>query len=258
MRTINGIRPNLRPVTEAFSDNIGSTPAMVNRETGLILKNSNVWDDLPQPYRAFIIEHEKGHYYLQTTSELEADHYAFKQLAGKYPESLKNTVRVLSDVLPYSSPMHGLRLLNMYRLALGFDYENEPTAERLSEIRSVENEILKNFANNPEFMEYIYSQQKTASQAKYEFPGYNPANFDPSIGRWFRDFPVSQPAQAVPWPVSSGSATAALKNAPAPELVEGVPIDLIPDFTLTTVTLDLRTVVICFLVLIAISIINKI
>lgn len=246
-----------------FSDNIGNTPARVNRSTGEVLLNSKVWDGLSKPYKAFIVGHEIGHFERQTTSELEADHFAFELIAGTFPESLKNTVRVLYDVLPYTNPTHGLRLLNMYRLALCYDYQKEPTAQRLQEIQAVEQNILKDYSKNPDFMDYTYSHQKSASQLNYEFPGYNSKGFDPSVGRWFRDFPISSPKQDVPWPAStpsinSGTAAAPINNAPLAEPVEAVSLDLIPDFNGETITLDLRTVIICFLVLVAISILNKI
>lgn len=240
-----------------FSDSIGSTPAKVNRETGEIFLNSNVWNDLPQPYQAFIIAHEIGHFQRQTTNELEADHYAFEQIAGTFPESLKNTVRVLYGVLPYTNPTHGLRLLNMYRLALCYDYQQQPTAERLQEIKAVENDILKNYSNNPEFM--IYSKQSSGSELKYEFPGYNQKGFDPSVGRWFRDFPISAPKTSVPWPdpLTDSTTDNSSNTTTAVPVAETVSLDFIPDFNGETLTLDLRTVIICFLVVVAISILNK-
>lgn len=231
-----------------YSDSIGSTPAIVDRQTGDIFLNSNVWDTLPKPYQVFILEHEKGHYKRQTTNELEADHYAFTQIAGTFPESLKNTVRVLYDVLPYTSPMHGLRLLNMYRIALCFDYEKEPTAERLQEIRAVENEILKDFANNSEFMDYIFSQQKSDAMANYEFPGYSPEKFEPSVGRWFRDFPINQ--CDVPWPTGN---TTQDNGQQQPGTVS---LDYVPDFT--TVEIDWKSVAIGILLVLAIIGLTKI
>lgn len=235
-----------------FSDSIGSTPAKVNRETGEIFLNSNVWPTLPQPYQAFILEHEKGHYALQTTNELEADHYAFKQLAGTFPESLKNTVRVLYGVLPYTTPMHGLRLLNMYRLALGFDYQKEPIAERLNEIREVEQQILKDHSNNQEFMDYIMSQQKSGEAQKYEFPGYDPTGFNPSTGRWFRDFEINQPAQSVPWSTAKQTQVVPLAE---PVKAAAVPLDLVPDFS--TMDIDWKSVAIGILIVLALIGISK-
>lgn len=246
-----------------FSDSIGSTPAMVDRETGDIYLNSNVWDTLPKPYQVLILEHEKGHYKLQTTNELEADHYAFTQIAGKAPNSLKNTVATMYEVLPYTSEDHSLRLLNMYRLALGYDYEKEPTAERLEEIRIIENEILNNYAQNPEFMEYYNLARDRGTLKDYEFPGYEPVMFTPTVGAAFRDFNLNtQPS--VHWPtivdnknVSEQSAIdwqkAAATTTPAAETVN---LEFVPEFT--SMQIDWKSVAIGILLVLAIIGLSKI
>lgn len=252
-----------------FSDSIGDTPAMVDRETGDVYLNSNTWHTLSTPFQAFILEHETGHYKLQTTNELKADAYAFGQIAGKQPESLKNTVRVLFDVLPYTSPAHKMRLLNISRLAFMHDYAKQPTPERLQEIRAIEADLIKDFSRNTEFMDYILSKQKAGDMPPYEFPGYAPNQFEPSTGRWFRDFQINKTTQPVPWPVtrvepqntgnaSINPANKPVAKSPGTTIVEAVQVELLPEFGNKKLTLDLKTVLIVFVAVALISILNKI
>lgn len=244
-----------------FSDSLGDTPAKVNRETGEIFLNSNVWDTLPPAYQAFILEHETGHYKLQTTNELEADHYAFNQLAGKSYESLKNTVRVLGEVLPYTTPEHGLRLLNIYRLSLGFDYDKQPTPDRLNEIREIEAHILKNYSNNPEFMEYYTAAKDRGTAKDYEFPGYDPQTFAPSVGQYFRDVSIETNANQVNWPSMGQSQPIAVQTDPvmmktATATNAGVvPLEIVPDFEVMEI--DWKSVLIGILIAFAIYGLSK-
>lgn len=252
-----------------FSDQIGSTPAIVRRDTGEIFLNSNTWFTLPEAYRQFILFHEVGHYKLQTTNELEADHYAFNQIAGTKPESLKNTVRTLYGVLPFSTELQGLRLQNMYRLALTYDQAKQPTAVRLAEILKIESDIERNYSHNQQFQEYMTTTRR-GKVTDYQFPGYDAVQFSPSVGNWFRDIQIgsaaTQPGATsnTPWPTNTNIFT---PQATAPGTMAGtqtntvtsvaVPLDLIPDYAVPF-RIDLKSLAIGILIILAIIGIQKV
>ncbi|MDP3914385.1 MAG: hypothetical protein Q8R96_11700 [Bacteroidota bacterium] len=245
-----------------FSENIGSTPAIVRRDTGEIFLNRKIWFNLPQAYRRFILYHEMGHYTLQTTNELEADHYAFNQIAGTQKESLKNTVRTLYGVLPFNTELQGLRLLNMYRLALTYDQKKTPTAARQTEIRRIENDILKNYSQNQQFQEYMYSTKGKTTD--YEFPGYDNSQFNPSIGLRFRDVLINSsantPGTNTPWPTNQTQFvpkyTAPVQTAQTEAKPLTVPLDLVPDYK-TPFRIDWQGIATGILVLLAIMGLKK-
>ena len=247
-----------------FSDKIGSTPAIVRRDTGEIFLNSKVWFTLPEAYRRFILAHEIGHYTLQTTNELEADHYAFNQIAGTRPESLKNTVRTLYGVLPFNTELQALRLQNMYRLALTYDQYKKPTAARQIEIRRIETDILNNYSQNQQLQQYIMNQKGKTTD--YEFRGYDPSIFNPSIGQRFHDIPINGPAatntadwqQQKPWQVTKPdfvpivAQNAGLSPTAADSKIQtAVPLDLLPEYKLPF-SLDLKSLAIGVLVILVI------
>jgi hypothetical protein len=244
-----------------FSENIGSTPAIVRRDTGEMFLNPKIWFTLPEAYRRFIFYHELGHYTLQTPNELEADHYAFNQIAGTAPESLKNTVRTLYGVLPFTTELQSIRLQNMYRLALTYDQQKQPTAARQAEIRRIENDLLQNYGFNQQLKEYMSSTRK-GKPTDYEFPGYDPGQFQPSIGNRFRDIPLTQPVAGTPWPSGTVNLTPATNQLPGTSPVAiaaqpvAVPLSLIPEFALPK-SIDLKSVAIGVLVVLAIIGISK-
>ena len=75
-----------------------------------------------------------GHYYLNTSSEIEADAYAFDHLAGTEFRSLKQCLRSLSEVLDKNNPTLRPRYEALYRRALKWDAErgNEKAGQELS------------------------------------------------------------------------------------------------------------------------------
>lgn len=244
----------------SFSENIGSTPAIVRRDTGEIFLNPNVWFGLPEAYRRFIFFHEVGHYTQQSTNELVADHYAFNQIAGTFPESLKNTVRTLYEVLPFNTELQGLRLQNMYRLALDYDQQKNPTAARQTEIRRIETDILNNYSLNEQLKQYMSTQKGKVTD--YEFPGYDARLFDKSVGQWFRDIPLYAPSQGstqqTPWP--SGKLETfpnnPIVNQVAASDTPAVSLDLIPPYEMP-LSIDWKSVAIGILVVLAIIGISK-
>lgn len=159
-----------------YVDDLGITPARVNRETGEILLNRKVWNKLPSGFRSFILAHEEGHYVLQTTDELKADEYAFNKLAGSFKNSLKTCVETLADVLPFTTDEHSLRLLQIYLLGLKHDYKKKQSPELKKEIDFIGNMINKSM--------------KTAYTSPYE---NNTIGFFPAWGKRFIDVPKVTP-----------------------------------------------------------------
>lgn len=171
-----------------YADNLGITPARVIYATGEILLNREIWDDLPGAYQDFIIAHEEGHYNIPTTNELMADHYALMKLAGTESNSLKNAVKTICDLLPGNSPVHQMRILNIYRLALLHDSIYHPQANTSSELAKLEDRM-KNYLSNDHLKEYetMIKRLQKGNPEDYAFPGYHSDMFQSSVGRTFHD-----------------------------------------------------------------------
>lgn len=75
-----------------------SNPARVNVLTGRMEINDQAMFLLPKYAQKFVIEHEKGHYHLQTFDEIAADNYALRQMALKKPNSLWNHIKSVNMV----------------------------------------------------------------------------------------------------------------------------------------------------------------
>jgi len=81
-----------------FEEN--NSPAKVYNKQGLIVINKQQFDLLPDFAKKWVIEHEKGHYYLQTNDEIMADRYATEQLALSEPGSLMKLYDALTSIAP--------------------------------------------------------------------------------------------------------------------------------------------------------------
>jgi hypothetical protein len=126
-----------------FWPDLGNTPARVNRFTGEIQINNRYFRNMPGFRKRFIIEHEKGHFNLDTRSEFEADDYAFRKLAGTRPFSLKESVKSISQVLSFTNPEHLQRMTEVVKKALDYDHRhngNQKAGQALDQL----NEIIKN------------------------------------------------------------------------------------------------------------------
>ena len=102
-----------------FPENPGN-PARCHVPTGRIEINRQVWDVLTPEQRQFVLQHEVGHYRLQTFDECRADDYSLEQLALKKRNSLWNfitSVRAISKNEPK-------RVRNAERNALRIASEN--------------------------------------------------------------------------------------------------------------------------------------
>lgn len=98
-------------------------------------------DEIQDELEPFILEHEKGHFLLQTRDEIKADKYASDHFLGKYPGSLKNSVFALTRVLP-GKPQQVLRMKEQLKRALLYDYiknNNTKAMEILKKLEADEN-----------------------------------------------------------------------------------------------------------------------
>lgn len=118
---------------------MGSCPACVDMETGVISINRDVWGRFDQFEKNFILFHEIGHYDLDTDSEYEADEYALRHVYKSAPRSLKRALQTLYKI----RVVDGSRLDHLYRVALTLDAADGNSAAAL------ELENLTNHFNNP-------------------------------------------------------------------------------------------------------------
>lgn len=97
-----------------------STPARVHRPTGTILLAPSFFDhsDIEQD---FILNHEIGHYILQTKNEELADWYAGKKLVDKY--GIKATFRALNNSL-FDTKTSDKRRISLFNKMVMYDKLN--------------------------------------------------------------------------------------------------------------------------------------
>lgn len=103
------------------TDAIGSTPAAINRKTGVLYLNPKVFYQYPKEWQRYILLHELGHYVLKTKDELKADDFAFRHFVrqgGSLEESAKALYKVL-DV--NNNPEHYERALAQLQRAKEWD-----------------------------------------------------------------------------------------------------------------------------------------
>lgn len=100
---------------------MSTTPAAVDRESGILYINPKRWFKLTSFQQKYVKLHEKGHYYLDTEDELKADEYAFNHLAGTEFRSLKQCIECLETLLDSNKIGHKVRIEHMYELARRWD-----------------------------------------------------------------------------------------------------------------------------------------
>ena len=100
------------------------TPAAMDRETGQMYINPKRYFALTPFQREFVKLHEKGHYILNTDSEMAADEYAFNHLAGTQFRSLKQCIECLEEILDENLIGHKVRVDHMYQLAMRWDKQH--------------------------------------------------------------------------------------------------------------------------------------
>lgn len=106
---------------DAFITDLGKTPARINRRNGNLYLNTNFFA-LPKNQQKFIIEHELGHYYLNTSNEIKADNFAFEIFAGTEKKSLKGILHAITDNLDIkNNPSHAIRYKNIAEKLINYD-----------------------------------------------------------------------------------------------------------------------------------------
>lgn len=104
-----------------FVNWLGNSPACVDRESGDIYINEELWKNIPLAHRLFILLHEWGHVALNTKDELEVDEFAH-DLYMALGYSLKESVKALTRQLHYSNAQHLDRTQKQLSRAEEFDY----------------------------------------------------------------------------------------------------------------------------------------
>ena len=100
---------------------MGNTPAMVNRQSGVMYENVPVMSRLDPDVQHFIRLHEEGHHVLQTTDEFKADEYALT----KYIEEgrpLSESVKAFTRAVSFKNPEHFARLEKHLQNLYNYDY----------------------------------------------------------------------------------------------------------------------------------------
>jgi hypothetical protein len=100
------------------------TIATANPTTQVIKYNPALFRRIKKSHRKYILAHEEGHLVNNSGNEFAADAYAFNKLAGTHRDSLRNSVSVLSEILPPGSPLRQERIKAAYIRALKYDAAN--------------------------------------------------------------------------------------------------------------------------------------
>lgn len=120
-----------------FPDN-PQNPAKSNIKTGVITLNDSVWNKLTPLEQQYWLAHEEGHIRTRGGSEVEADIYAFKKVAGSQPYSLRDIRRSMQKIIATNpnAPEAKARIDNNMRLSLQMaaDRGSEPAKQLLIKI----------------------------------------------------------------------------------------------------------------------------
>ncbi|MCX6265871.1 MAG: hypothetical protein NTW16_00735 [Bacteroidetes bacterium] len=102
-------------------EDLGSTPARVNRKTGELYINMKKWADLSPEARLFVLLHEAGHVDQDTKNEVLADNYAFYAYA-RAGKPLSKSIQALTRLLNFENPQHYERVRQQINRAFAYDY----------------------------------------------------------------------------------------------------------------------------------------
>ncbi len=111
----------MESLTVVPTGTLGDCPAAVDRSRGILYVNPRVMGRLTPFQRRFVLLHEEGHWRLGTSSEEEADAYAFDRLAGTEHRSLRQSVESLEEILHEDNPTLPGRYEALLRRALEWD-----------------------------------------------------------------------------------------------------------------------------------------
>ena len=81
---------------------MGTNPAMVNIETGVVYVNQDIWDEFTPIEKAIILLHEEGHYKNHTLDEIKADCYLIEKYLCKAnnPKRRAELLNTIFKVVP--------------------------------------------------------------------------------------------------------------------------------------------------------------
>lgn len=133
-------------------EQLGNCPACVVMTDPPVYEiNRDVWATMSPFERRFILQHEIGHYRLQTDSETAADRYALRHTAGTERESLRKSLITLYNMgcIPLS------RVEALYEECKKIDKEHQKQLQRKKFIgdKSMKKQILfRNYADGQENM----------------------------------------------------------------------------------------------------------
>lgn len=112
-----------RGITEIIEvPDLNGSPARVNRRTGVMYISRKAFSRMPVSHRTFVMLHEMGHVVLQTTNEIAADAWAFKQYADM-GLPLSESVKALTRILNPGNPDHNQRMYLQLQRAIKYDRE---------------------------------------------------------------------------------------------------------------------------------------
>lgn len=101
-----------------------TNPARVDVRSGVIEINDARWRTLSDEQKAFVLQHEVGHYKEQTLDEVKADQYALRQLALKKPYSLRDYLNAVDEVSYGDEQRVNQAKLDVLRIAADNGSEN--------------------------------------------------------------------------------------------------------------------------------------
>lgn len=124
-----------------YGKTIGGSPAMVNRNTGTIVVNKAIMSKLTEPEQRFIIEHESGHYYKNTSNEFIADAFASAEMLGTQKGSLKGSLHALEHLDLAHNKEHLKRYLVQLQRVAQFDLKKNNNENALKITDMLQNEV---------------------------------------------------------------------------------------------------------------------
>jgi len=135
------------------------TPARVHRPSGTIYINADVWHLFTPAERLIILNHEQGHYRLQTTSEEQADLYGLQQIAGKFPNSLKTNFNLLMRVLDINNPVHRKRLFSLAKEIAKIDFAKFGNKKAINIYKKISQMETLDFSNPQSVMNWLENKR---------------------------------------------------------------------------------------------------
>lgn len=144
---------------------LGTCPAAVDMQTGVVSINRSVWDSYDDFEKSFVIFHEVGHYVLDTDSEYEADAYALRRVYKSAPRSLKRSLQTLLKI----KVIDGNRLNALYRECLELD-ANDGNEAAVLELERIDNTNFINPKNQSNMN--AFKGQETYLSTKQQQPNY--------------------------------------------------------------------------------------